>query len=522
MKKRLLVSLVALAAACTHTAPVIVAPPAPAIARPTHNVIPAPSFIALSDSLRFIADSTTSVTIYDDASVSLEAIAQNLAEMVGSHVNRLPPGMRVRVGGFVLQTDSSRANFGAEGYAIGIYPQTVVLTAKTDAGIFYGVQTIRQLLPYSVEHPAAVGRKLWLPTGNIVDNPRFEWRGMMLDVSRHFLPPADIKRFIDAMALYKMNRLHLHLADDQGWRIEIKSRPNLALIGGSTKVGGGSGGYFTQADYKDLVAYALSRYITIIPEIDMPAHINAAQSAIPELNCNNQPTNPYMGINVGFSALCVDSPAVYSFIEDVVREISAMTPGPYFHIGGDEVKKLTHPQYVAFVERVQGIVNANGKRMIGWGEISRANLQPSTIVQSWIRDSSVLQVARGGKVILSQSKKAYLDMKYDTATVLGLNWAGYISVKASYDWEPAELLPNISEPSILGVEGPLWSETLVKREDYEFMAFPRAIALAEVAWSSRSAHNWDDFRQRLGAQAGRLAAIGINFYRAPDVPWVER
>ena len=180
-----------------------------------------------------------------------------------------------------------------------------------------------------------MGRKLWIPAGHIADVPRFQWRGMMLDVSRHFLGPDDVKRFIDLMALYKMNRLHLHLADDQGWRIEILSRPNLALVGGSTKVGGGPGGYYTQAEYKDLVAYAASRFIMIIPEIDMPAHTNAALASYPELNCDNVAPPLYTGAHVGFSALCVDSARIYPVLDDVIREISAMTPVPYYPIGGD-------------------------------------------------------------------------------------------------------------------------------------------------------------------------------------------
>jgi hexosaminidase len=190
---------------------------------------------------------------------------------------------------------------------------------------------------------------------------------MMLDVSRHFLPPAGVKRFIDLVSLYKINRLHLHLADDQGWRIEIKSRPSLTAIGGSTQVGGSPGGFYTQDEYRDIVAYAAGRYITIVPEIDMPGHTNAALASIPELNCDKVSPPLYTGIRVGFSALCVDSAAIYPILEDVVREISSITPGPYFHIGGDEVMKLTHPQYLTFIARMQYLVNANGMRMIGWG-----------------------------------------------------------------------------------------------------------------------------------------------------------
>jgi N-acetyl-beta-hexosaminidase len=229
----------------------------------------------------------------------------------------------------------------------------------------------------------------------------------------------------------------------------------------------------------------------------------------------------YTGIKVGFSALCVTKDSTYTFINDVVREIASLVPTPYFHMGGDEVQKLTRDQYLRFVERVQGIVAANGKLMIGWGEIAPANLTPTTIVQHWKRDSSSIHVARGGKVILSPGPKAYLDMKYDSTTVLGLRWAGLIEVRDAYDWDPATLLPEVPEPGLLGVEAPLWAETLVKLEDYEYMAFPRLLALAEVGWSPQKMRDWNTFRLRLAYQGPRLGALGVNFYRSPQVPWAR-
>jgi len=331
-----------------------------------------------------------------------------------------------------------------------------------------------------------------------------------------------VKRYIDLMAVYKLNRLHLHLSDDQGWRIEIASRPNLTAQGGSTQVNGGPGGFYTKAQFADIVAYATSRFITIVPEIDMPSHTNAALASYAELNCDNVARPLYTGTKVGFSVLCVEKDSVYTFINDVVKDIAAQVPTPYFHIGGDEVEKLTHDQYIRFIERVQDIVTANGKQMIGWGEISPAKLAPNTIVQHWRRDSVSIHVARGGKVIMSPSSKTYLDMKYDSTTTLGLRWAGLIEVKDAYDWNPATLLPEVPETAMLGVEGPLWSETLVKLEDYEFMAFPRLAALAEIAWSPQGARDWETFRIRLAFQGPRLGALGVNFYRSAQVPWVTQ
>lgn len=503
--------------------PVPVSVPAPEPGRPIHAIIPIPDSVVLSNSSRLVLNASTAVYLDAGGTPGAAAVKKYLEEMLAPTIaipTALIPEATAPAGSILLSINPfGRAEVGDEGYELTITDR-VHIDARTPAGLFHGVQTLRQLLPVSIEHPAAVGRTLSLPTGYIFDKPRFEWRGMSLDVSRHFLPPADVKLFMDAMALYKLNRLHLHLSDDQGWRIEIKSRPNLTAIGSTTKVGGGPGGFYTQAEYTSLVAYAQSRYITIVPEIDMPAHTNAALASYPELNCDKVAPPLYTGIKVGFSALCVDSAAVLPFVEDVVREISALTPGSYFHIGGDEVMKLTHAQYVRFVESVEKIVNANGKRMIGWGEISPAALSPNTIVQNWKKDSSFLHAARGGKIIMSPSAKAYLDMKYDSATVLGLSWAGFIEVKTAYDWDPAAFIPGVTEASILGVEGPLWSETLVKSEDFEQMAFPRLIAIAEVGWSFSNRRSWENFSERLAAHGRRLAALGLNFYRSPQIRWL--
>jgi hexosaminidase len=489
----------------------------------SQTLIPAPLSAQSTAGESFTVDSATVVVIAADASPDVERIGRELATMLGPGATRQPrrltAGEAAPANSISLAIAAPNASLGDEGYELTTTRDRVTLTAPQAAGLFYGVQTIRLLLPASIEHRAALDRVLMMPAGHITDAPRFAWRGAMLDVSRHFLPPEDVKRFIDFIAIYKLNRLHLHLADDQGWRIEIKSRPNLAAHGGSTEVGGGVGGYYTQTQFADIVAYAQSRFVTIVPEIDMPGHSNAALSSYPELNCDGQAPPLYDGIHVGFSTLCVDKEPVYAFIEDVVREIAALVPTPYFHIGGDEVQKLTTEQYRRFVERVQGIVQSHGKRMIGWGEIAPANLTPQTIVQHWKPDSAHLHAARGGKVILSPNKQLYLDMKYDSSTVLGLHWAGYVEVRNSYDWDPPSLLPGVAESAIFGVEAPLWSETLEKLEDFEFMAFPRLIAAAEVGWSPAAARQWDSFRLRLGMQGPRLQALGVNFYRSPQVPW---
>ena len=226
-------------------------------------------------------------------------------------------------------------------------------------------------------------RPVTLPWIHIHDRPRYPWRGAMLDVARHFFSVEDVKHEIDLLALLKMNRLHLHLADDQGWRIEIEKWPALTTIGGATEVGGGAGGFYTRAQYADLVDYAAQRFVTIVPEIDMPGHINAAMASYPELNCDNVAKAPYTKTGTGVSALCVDKEVTYQFLDDVIGEIAALTPGPYFHIGGDEVRTLSPDQYRTFVERIQALVAAHGKTMIGWDEVAATSLLPTSIVQHW-------------------------------------------------------------------------------------------------------------------------------------------
>ena len=513
-----------IAAACGRPTPTTAPTPADH-PRPIHAIVPIPASVQITSTDTFAIDSTTAITVASAAGPEAARIAGYLATLLGGML--APPPRTLSAGeaapprSIQLSLDASKTALGLEGYELVVTRDGVTLTAAQPNGLFYGVQTIRQLLPWSVEHREALGRRLRLPGARITDTPRFVWRGAMLDVSRHFIDAQAVKRYIDLMAVYKLNRLHLHLADDQGWRIEILSRPNLATHGGSTQVGGGPGGYYTQAQFAEIVAYAASRFITIVPEIDMPSHINAALASYPELNCDGVAPPLYTGIRVGFSVLCVAKEEVYTFINDVVREIAAMVPSPYFHMGGDEVEKLTHDQYLRFVERAQGIITANGKQMIGWGEIAPANLTPNTIVQHWRRDSAAIHVARGGKVILSPGAKTYLDMKYDSTTVLGLRWAGLIEVRDAYGWDPATLIPDVAESALLGVEAPLWSETVVQLQDYEYMAFPRLAALAEVGWSRQAARDWETFRIRLAEHGPRLSALGVNFYRSPQVPWAR-
>jgi hexosaminidase len=498
--------------------------PAPAPVRPpVPALVPLPAIVEPGSGDPFPIAATTIVKVPADAAV--QRASRQLIEWIrrgtgltlatGTPIDTAPASTIA----FVLDP---QAGTGSEGYDLVIAAKTLTLTAASPAGIFYGTQTIRQLLPYWSEYEAILYQKprpATLPPIHIRDTPRYEWRGAMLDVARHFFTVDEVKQFVDLLALNKMNRLHLHLADDQGWRIEIKKWPDLTKDGGTTEVGGTPGGFYTQAQYADLVAYAAERFITIVPEIDMPGHTNAALSSIGELNCNGQARPRFTGTEVGFSALCVELEFTYRFLDDVIGEIAAMTPGPYFHAGGDEVKTLKPEQYRSFIERVQTIVQKHGKQMIGWDEIAAAALLPTSIVQHWRPDAAKADLVRAPRLILSAADRAYLDMKYDRQTALGLDWAGLIPVQTSYDWDPGSLVPGAA--AVLGVEAPLWSETTANMRDVEFLAMPRLAAIAEVAWSPQAARTWDGFRTRLGAQAPRWTAMGINFYRAPEIPWAR-
>ena len=514
----------------TPPASATAAPPAQAaagaaVASPLEALLPRPAVLEPRAGAGFTFTPAT-VVIVAAADPAVAATGRQLAEWVrrstGMTLTIAPPSGASPADAIELRVDAARAELGAEGYDLTIQPRLVTLTAAAPAGVFYGAQTLRQLLPYWSEYDALLfpqPRPATLPAVHIRDTPRYSWRGAMLDVARHFFSVDEVKRYVDLVALHKMNRLHLHLADDQGWRIEIKKWPALTAKGGTTEVGGGVGGFYTQAQYTDLVAYAAARYITTVPEIDMPGHTNAALASYAELNCNGQAPPIFTGTDVGFSALCVDKELTYNFIDEVVAEIAALTPGPYFHMGGDEVKTLTPEQYRRFVELVQTIVQRHGKQMIGWDEILAATLLPTSIVQHWRPDAAKTALARAPHLILSPADRTYLDMKYDADTPLGLSWAGLIPIKTAYDWDPATAVPGASAAAILGVEAPLWSETVANIRDVEFLLLPRLAAIAEIGWSPAQGHGWEGFRQRLGAQGPRWTALGINFYRAPEIPW---
>jgi hexosaminidase len=488
------------------------------------RVVPEPvSLTSASGDAFVLLDSTTIVV--DAGNADAARIAEQLAALLRPSTGFAIPvssgGASVR-GAIALRLSADAAlGAGPEGYQLTVWRDSVRVTANAPAGLFHGVQTLRQLLPPQIESHMRLDQVAWMvPTVTITDRPRYAWRGAMLDVARHFFTVREVKQYVDLLALYKLNVLHLHLADDQGWRIEIKSRPKLAAMGSGTQVGGGPGGYFTQDDYAEIVRYAQERYVTIVPEIDMPGHTNAALVGYPELSCSVRPSVPYTGTDVGWSTFCANKEETYALVDDIVREIAALTPGRYFHMGGDENPILSHEDYTKFVERTQDIVARYGKQMVGWEEIARARLRPTTLAQAWATDSvAAAALQYGAKVILSPGKRTYLDMKYDAATELGLTWAALIEVRDAYDWDPATYMKGVTEPDIVGVEAPIWSETLRNITAVEYLAMPRLPALAEVGWTPQSSRNWDSFRTRLAAHAPRWNILGVNYYRSPQIPW---
>jgi hexosaminidase len=452
-----------------------------------------------------------------NSSPELPKADRSLSAYLSEQNNWLSEMIPANMDGSANITFTTDESLPEEGYRLEVLPKGVQIASSTELGSFYGLQTFRQLAEFAATTDG--GR---LALGTITDQPRYKYRGLMLDIARHYHQPEEIKRLMDLMSQYKLNRLHLHLTDDQGWRIEIKSWPKLTTVGGSTQVGGKSGGFLTQADYADLHAYAKTRGIIIVPEIDMPGHTQSALASYPELNCNPKDPNPqlYEGTEVGFSTFCIGKPIVMEFVTDVLTELARMTPGPYLHIGGDESHVTDSMDYRKFIADVEPVVRGLGKRMIGWDETVTADIDKSAVLHFWhSEENAQLAAKKGHKIIMSPATNAYLDMQYDSTSRIGLHWAAYIEVDQGYDWDPAKFVDGISDDNILGLEAPLWSETVVDRADIDYLIFPRALGYAEMAWSPAGKRDWATYRTRLAKHAPRLDAMGVGFYKSPKVDW---
>ena len=424
----------------------------------------------------------------------------------------------------ILSLDPSLSFLGEEGYRLNVSAEKIEVRAAKPAGIFYAIQTLRQLLPIEIfSNAPAINIKWTVPCLDIEDKPRFEWRGQLLDCCRHFFDKETVKRSIDLLALHKMNRLHWHLTEDQGWRVEIKRYPKLAEIGAwrIDRDGQKYGGYYSQDDIREIVEYAAARHITVVPEIEMPGHSTAVLASYPELGCTG---GPYIVANwwgVYKDVYCAGNEMTFAFIENVLDEVLHLFPSQYIHIGGDECPKdrwkecpkcqarikqenleNEHELQSYFIKRIDTYLTENGRRLIGWDEILEGGLAPNAVVQSWRGVKGAVEAAQQGHdVIMSPTSHCYLDYSYATT-----------SVKKSYSYEPIpEGITGEQEKHVLGIEGNIWTEWVSDQERLDFQVFPRLTALSEVAWTPAEQKDWDDFKPRLEVHLKRLDMIGVAY-----------
>ncbi len=448
-----------------------------------------------------------------------------------------------------------------EGYQLTATPDGVTVEAKTPHGLYNGVQTIRQLLPPWIDSPTDVPMAWTMPAVQVVDYPRYGYRGIMIDIARHFQTPAAVMQLINQATEYKINTLHLHVSDDQGFRIVVNGFPNLTAIGSQGSVGTQGrtmdpGGFWTQAQYRAVVAYAKARFINVVPEVDTPGHNNAiimseyGDTANPllnghpqDINCskNNPPVWNFTG-DVGYSALCPESDNTWTILNAIVSQLSAMSSSPYYDLGGDEVPStvLTQDRYAALVNREFGVVNGNGKTAMGWAEIAGPGTTPppGSVAEYWNPASGSSSgtatgteaVQKNMKIVMAPANHAYLDQKYakGVPSSLGLTWAcgsNGCDVDRFYNWDPGSYVDGVTDANVIGVEGAIWGETTRLFSDVDYMVFPRLLALAELGWSpkadrtSTSSPAYQDFLPRLAAQGARFQSRGQNFYPTPEVPW---
>lgn len=403
-------------------------------------------------------------------------------------------------------------SLGAEEYSLEINNGQWALRAGDAAGAFWAIQTLRQAVANGV-----------MPNFSCVDGPKYPIRGAMLDISRHFFTVAEIKWFIDLAATYKFNQVHLHLTDDQGWRIEIDERPLLTEAASGTDVSNGPGGFLTMAQYVELQEYALEQHIVVVPEIDLPGHTHAAMLAYPEIAPDDDVREPFTGLKVGFSSVDLTSDASWAFIDDVVGAIARNTLGPRIHLGGDEALTLERDEYVTFVERLGKVADEYGKELIMWQEAAGAKLPAGTLIQYWtakLDADHFADVAREQdvKFIASPGHLAYLDHVHVKGEP-GQDWAGAIELRDAYDWEPVDELPGVPQESIAGVETCLWTEMVPDFDTMSYLLLPRVPAIAEVAWGSP--RDWDRFSAAVVAHSQRWAAQNWKFYRSAQVDWTQ-
>ena len=503
----------------------------------TPAIVPRPAEMEVLPGQFRITESTA--ILIEPGSAEVRAVGEYLAEWLrtrtGFEFPVRPPEQKDREakleGSICLATAVASSSLGPEGYELSVTPKGVVIASRHGRGMFLGVQTIRQLLPAEGagnDGPVISGVR-------IKDQPRYRWRGMLLDCGRHFMTKEFVKRYIDLLAYHKMNVLHWHLTEDQGWRIEIKKYPRLTEIGAWRGEGDERyGGFYTQEDIREIVEYAQSRYVTIVPEIEMPGHSVAALASYPELGCKGEAYQVGTRWGVYSDVYCAGNEQTFKFLENVLTEVIELFPSEYIHIGGDECPKARwkecpkcqarikgeglkgeHELQSYFIRRVEKFLSGKGRRLIGWDEILEGGLAPNATVQSWRGMRGALAAATAGHdVISSPTSHCYLD--YAQVRLPGEpTWMGYISLERCYSFEPApvELTPE-QALHVLGLEGNMWTEH-APQDRVDWQVFPRLCALAEVGWSPKELRDWEDFSTRMKTHYRRLDALGVTSYIAP-------
>lgn len=452
------------------------------------------------------------------------------------------PGKNV----ILFTTTGADSSFGKEGYQLSVSRNNVLIKAPTAAGLFYGMQTIFQLLPEQIEGSALSTDIRWqIPCVEITDNPRFSWRGMHLDVGRHFVPVEFIKKYLDNMAMHKLNTFHWHLTEDQGWRIEIKKYPKLTEVGAWRKEtlighvkdkphkfdGKPHGGFYTQDEAREIVQYAKERFITVVPEIEMPGHAKAAIASYPELGVTGKPVEvaTYWGI---FPDIYNVEESTFSFLEDVLTEVMDIFPSEYIHIGGDEaikdqwkasdkiqqrIRELgladEHELQSYFIRRIEKFINSKGRKIIGWDEILEGGLAPNATVMSWqSEEGGIIAAQSNHDVIMTPIQSLYFWWYQGDKRTEPLAAGGFISLEKVYRYDPVPSgLTEEQSKHILGAQGCAWAEYMESPAKVEYMVFPRISALAEIVWSPKEGKDWNNFKSRMIKQFKRYDQRGINY-----------
>jgi len=507
------------------------------------HIIPAPREIKVTPGAPFVLTAATALR----ADAGSAPAAAWFSRWLG--LGEAVPGKNAGI--IALTVDSSQeGELGHEGYHLACDEAGVSIRGATPAGVFYGVQTLRQLLPANVEESGlrTTNGRIEVAAVTIIDRPRFGWRGAMLDVSRYFASVAEVKRFLDLMALHKLNVFHWHLVDDQGWRIEIKKYPRLTEIGAwraesprrdeETKGDGVlHGGFYTQEEIREVVAYAAELFIRIVPEIELPGHSSAALAAYPHLGNTDVPEyQPKVQCHWGIiTETYSPKPETFQFFDDVFTEVLDLFPGTFVHIGGDEAMKDqweksaiaqsfmkanglrdTHELQSWFVRRTEKFLADRGRRLIGWDEIQEGGLAPGAAMMAWRDVKWAVEAARAGHdVVLAPCSHTYLNFTESNVGGDEDRWGMETTLEKVYSYDP---MPGDLEPAhrarVLGGQGQLWREDIPGWARLEYMAFPRLTALAEVLWTAPELKNYDDFRERLRRMLSRLDRLGVGYRRS--------